>query len=197
MRTRTFSEEEKEEIKIKMMEAGIPLLKEKGMLHMSITKLTEAVGIGKSTFYNFYPSKEVFVEHMLEFHRKQMIKRLKEGLQGREKYSKEEGIEIIDTMISNANNVYQNFSQDDEIALQKMHEKNGTAYPDLNKESRMIDMITSMFEGVKPDLDYAVISNLMKLIVLASEQKRLLHESGYERMLNSLVTLLCQSIFEE
>ncbi|NLG02719.1 MAG: TetR/AcrR family transcriptional regulator [Clostridia bacterium] len=180
-----------------MMEAGIPLLKEKGMLHMSITKLTEAVGIGKSTFYNFYPSKEVFVEHMLEFHRKQMIKRLKEGLQGREKYSKEEGIEIIDTMISNANNVYQNFSQDDEIALQKMHEKNGTAYPDLNKESRMIDMITSMFEGVKPDLDYAVISNLMKLIVLASEQKRLLHESGYERMLNSLVTLLCQSIFEE
>ena len=61
-----FSEEEKEEIKQKMIEAGLPLLREKGIIHMSITKLTEAAGIGKSTFYNFYETKEDFVQEMLQ-----------------------------------------------------------------------------------------------------------------------------------
>lgn len=197
MRTRTFSEEEKVEIKIRMMEIGMPLLKEKGMLHMSITKLTEAVGIGKSTFYNFYPSKEAFVDNMLEFHREHIMKKLKEGLQGREKYSKEEGREILNNMILDANNLYQKFSVDDERSLLKMYEKIGIVYPDLEKESRIIDNISSIIEGIKSDLDYAIIANLMKLIVLASEQKRMLHESGYERMINSLSALLCQNLFEE
>ena len=196
MRTRTFSEVEKEEIKLKMMEAGMPLLKEKGMTHMSITKITEAVGIGKSTFYSFYATKENFVLDMLGFHRKKILESFKSGLKGKVKYAKEESINLIRDMISNAGSVYQNISHEDEMDLKKMLEKNGTTYLDLEREIQVINYLSSMMEGVKEDLDYSVISNLIKIIVFTSEQRDMLHVSGYERTINQLVDLLIQNIFE-
>lgn len=196
MRTRTFSEEEKKEIKQKMKEAGMPMLKEHGLIHMSISKLAEAVGIGKSTFYSFYPSKEEFVEEMLEDNRKQLLESLQAGLQNRETYSVEESKTIIRKMLMDADSIYKNFSSEDEVALKKMYEKRGVPYVDLEKEKRVIDYITSMMEGVREKLDYAVIANLIKIIVFSHEQKDMLHESGYQRTMNIMIDLLMDSIFE-
>ncbi len=197
MRTRTFSEQEKIEIKQRMMDVGLPMLREKGITHMSINKLTSAAGIGKSTFYNFYASKEEFVNEMLGQYRKRMLEGILAGLNGREKYSCEEGKEMIRSMILNAEHLYQHFSIEDELALKKLYEKNGQTYLDLGKEKKVIDFIAGIVEGVKKELDYAVISNLMKIMVFSSEQKELLHESGYGRTLECMVELLLDLIFEE
>lgn len=196
MRTRTFSEEEKKEIKQKMKEVGMPMLKEQGLIHMSISKLANAVGIGKSTFYSFYPSKEEFVEDMLADNRKQLLEDLQAGLQGRERYSIEESKAIVRKMVMDADNIYQNFSSEDEAALKKMYEKRGIPFVDLEKEKRVIEFITSMMDGVKENLDYAVIANIIKIIVLSYEQKEMLHESGVERTMDKMVDLLIDLIFE-
>lgn len=196
MRTRTFSEEEKKEIKQKMKEVGMPMLKEQGLIHMSISKLANAVGIGKSTFYSFYPSKEEFVEDMLADNRKQLLEDLQAGLQGRERYSIEESKAIVRKMVMDADNIYQNFSSEDEAALKKMYEKRGVPFVDLEKEKRVIEFITSMMDGVKENLDYAVIANIIKIIVLSYEQKEMLHESGVERTMDIMVDLLIDLIFE-
>lgn len=196
MRIRTFSKEEKEDIRRKMMTAGVQLLKENGMTHMSISKLTDAVGIGKSTFYSFYKTKEEFVEALLSYHRKRLIGKLQTGLHGKEKYTKEEGIQLLRGLIQNTGELYQHFSQEDELALKRMYEKNGTPYLDLNREIQTIQHICSMVEGVRKDLDYAVISNLVKLTVFASEHREMLHESGYDRTIQSLVDVLIQNLFE-
>lgn len=197
MRTRTFSEEEKDQIRKQMIEAGLPLLKEHGMLHMSITKLTAAAGIGKSTFYNFYASKEEFVEDMLKYHRRKIMEQMKSGRRGEEKYSKQEAKNLLHKLIIEANNLYANFSMEDEIALKNLHEKNGTQYLNLEHEKNIIQSITSHMEGVKADLDYAVISNLMKIIVFTSEQRALLHPEGYETSMDMLFHLLLDNIFED
>lgn len=196
MRTRTFSEEEKEEIKKKMKEVGIPMLKEQGLIHMSINKLAEAVGIGKSTFYSFYPSKEEFVQEMLAENREQILEKLCMGLKGREKYSVEESKEIIRKLVQDADNMYQKFSLEDEKLLKKMYDKKGVPFVDIEKETRIIDFITSMMDGVKEHLDYAVIANTIKIIVFSCEQKEMLHESGFKRTISTLVELLIDLIFE-
>lgn len=196
MRTRTFSEEEKKEIKQKMKEVGMSMLKEHGLIHMSISKLAKAVGIGKSTFYSFYPSKEEFVEDMLADNRKQLLESLQAGLQNRPRYSVEESKEIVRKMVSDADNVYQNFSSEDEAALKKMYEKKGVPFVDLEKEKRVIDFITSMMDGVKENLDYAVIANIFKIIVFSYEQKEMLHASGFKTTMDRMVDLLIDSIFE-
>ena len=56
MAKRVFTEEERTEYREKMLAAGFDLLKQYGMTHMSVAKITEAAGIGVSTFYNFFPS---------------------------------------------------------------------------------------------------------------------------------------------
>lgn len=173
------------------------MLMEQGLMHMSISKLTNEVGIGKSTFYNFYSSKEEFVEEMLDENRRYLLKSLKEGLDGRDKYSSDEAKELICNMICDANNVYKHFSVEDEAALRKMYEKNGSAYPNIDREKQVIDFLVSLMSGVKKDLDYAVISNLMKIIVLTSENREILHEEGYTRTKDALVELLLNMVFEE
>jgi len=60
MPIRVFDTDERERLRERMLEAGIPLLREYGMTHM-VEKITTAAGIGKSTFYNFFDSKEAYV----------------------------------------------------------------------------------------------------------------------------------------
>ena len=99
-------------------------------------------------------------------------------------------------MVMDADNIYQNFSSEDEAALKKMYEKRGVPFVDLEKEKRVIEFITSMMDGVKENLDYAVIANIIKIIVLSYEQKEMLHESGVERTMDIMVDLLIDLIFE-
>lgn len=197
MRTRTFSEQEKEEIKQRLKEIGFPMLKEQGLIHMSISKLAAGVGIGKSTFYSFYSSKEEFVEDMLGDNRKKIMQALKQGLNGREKYSVEESKAIVRKMVRGLDTVYKNFSLEDETAIMKMYEAKGIPYVDLEKEKKVIDFITSLFDGVKEKLDYAVIANLMKMIAFSFEHKDMLHESGMERTIDKMVGILIDCIFEK
>ena len=70
MAKRVFTEEERAEYREKMLDAGFDLLKQYGMTHMSVAKITEAAGIGVSTFYNFFASKEEYVYEVLQYRRR-------------------------------------------------------------------------------------------------------------------------------
>ena len=58
-----------EELRVKMLDAGFELIKQYGMTHASVEKITQAAGLGKSTFYNFFSSKEEFVTGIMEYQR--------------------------------------------------------------------------------------------------------------------------------
>ena len=53
MPKRIFTGYEKEQLRLTMLEAGFPLIKEYGMTHTTISKITEAADIAKGTFYHF------------------------------------------------------------------------------------------------------------------------------------------------
>ena len=63
-------------------------------------------------------------------------------------------------------------------------------------QKRVIDFITSMMDGVKENLDYAVIANMIKIIVFSYEQNEMLHASGFKTTMDRMVDLLIDSIFE-
>ncbi|MCR5633987.1 MAG: TetR/AcrR family transcriptional regulator, partial [Lachnospiraceae bacterium] len=65
MPTRVFTEEEKVQIKLIMLETGFPLLKKYGMTHTTISKITEAAGIAKGTFYHFWKNKEEYLADLI------------------------------------------------------------------------------------------------------------------------------------
>lgn len=73
MPTRVFSEEEKENLKTQMLEAGFPLLVQYGMTHTSISRITKAAGIAVGTFYNFWKSKEEYMAELIQYHSRKFM----------------------------------------------------------------------------------------------------------------------------
>ena len=184
MPVRVFSEEERNEKRELLLQAGIPLLQEYGMTHMSIAKLTQAAGIAKGTFYHFFPSKEAFVMELLRYRRKNLPQMIEQLLKGREKMTMEEAREFAKSIIFSKDSLYPYLTLEDEAKLEKSMPN--AMKPDLDHEIQIMCFLFSKIEGVTQTPDYAVIANLMKLIALAAEGKTLLHETGYTRTINLL-----------
>lgn len=195
MPIRVFSQEEKESLRIQMLKAGLPLLKEYGMTHMSVNKITAVANIGKSTFYNFFSSKEEYVNEVIKYNRSKYMEQIKDILNGREKMTAQEGKEMLKKIIFSEESVYQYLTGEEERRLFNASSKEEKV--NLEKEIKIIDYLAQIIEGVKNDLDYAVISNLMKIMAMALSQRDMLHEEGYVRTQEKIFELLFECIFEE
>lgn len=195
MSPKIFSYKEKEKLKIKMFEAGLELLKEYGMTHMSVEKITVAAGIGKSTFYNFFSSKEAFVYELVEYERDTFWRYFDSTLAGREKMTQEEGEELLKKIIFSSNSVYQYLTPEDEAKLCAALPEEMTA--DIGEETKILEAIFSHVENVRENLDYPVIANLLKIMAMAAEGKKLLHEEGYIRTQEKIFELLFNCVFEK
>lgn len=62
---RPFTEQEREEIRRRLIKAGEELFSRYGLKKTTIEDLTQATGIGKSTFYHFFDSKETLYVDVL------------------------------------------------------------------------------------------------------------------------------------
>ncbi len=50
MPDRVFTSEQRDELRMVMLETGFPLIKEYGVTHTTISKITDKAGIAKGTF---------------------------------------------------------------------------------------------------------------------------------------------------
>ena len=196
MPTRVFSEEERDKLKRMMLEQGIPLLEEYGLKHMSVDKITKRVGIGKSTFYNFFDSKEDYVNQALELNRKKILSEIDKMFPDGKKIKPAQFFGMFfNTMLSN-NTFYSKFSAEDERALYEANKRRGKDVS-LDRETAIGMRIFSHVEGVRDDLDTALIANYIKLIVLAYENEYMFHDAAMERMQSEIKYRLIDLIFEE
>ena len=63
MARKAYSDEEREQVKEALMSTVIQCIVERGLIHSSIETLCRKVGISKTFFYSFFPSKEELVLH--------------------------------------------------------------------------------------------------------------------------------------
>jgi len=195
MAPKIFSSTEKEQLKEQMFHSGLELLKKYGMTHMSVEKITSGAGIGKSTFYNFFMSKEDFVIQLIEYNRMRFWNAIRDMLNGREKLDVSESKKILILIINSQDSVYQYLTVEDENRLAAVSPDHGKA--DIDEETEILKHLFSMFEGVREDADMAVISNLLKILALTAENRSALHESGYKRTQDKLFETLFDCIFKE
>ena len=133
MAKRVFTEEERAEYREKMLDAGFELLKQYGMTHMSVAKITEAAGIGVSTFYNFFASKEEYVYEVLQYRRRKIPELIRIALNGKEKAGPAETRTYLKMMIDERYSVFPSLTPEDEKRLLEMLPEQ--ARPDLQKET--------------------------------------------------------------
>ncbi len=196
MPPRVFTEEEKEKLRISMLEQAIPLLEEYGLVHMSVDKITKKVGIGKSTFYNFFSSKEEYVSYALEYNRMKILDELDKKFPPGKKMKPAEVFKTWFTTFLSSNSIYKKFSAEDERALYEADKARGKEVS-LARETYIAERLMVHMEGVRQDLDIALLANYIKLIVLAYENSYMFHDSAMERMQDELKIRLIDLIFEE
>ena len=196
MPIRVFTKEEKEELRCKMLDAGFPLLKEYGMTHTSISKITEAASIGVSTFYNFWKTKEEYMMELIQYHRAKMLPRLvdKDVLLGKRKLRREEAKRFFLMLVDENVSIYPHMTLEDEYKLIKSSDR---FLPDLEKETVITRKVAQYCEHARKDLDIGLIANLTKLLAITAESKAQLHEVAYQETLNVIVEKILDFIFEE
>ncbi len=195
MSPKIFSLQEREETKIKMLNAGFTLIKEYGMTHASVEKVTKAVGLGKSTFYNFFPSKEMFVYEIIKYQRDRVKQFFMDTLNGREKLTVVEAKDFLKKIIFSNDSIYQYLTAEDEARLK-------AALPpefriDNRSETVVMNNLLDHIEGVRKDIDFKVVANLIKIMALAMFNQDVLHADALKRTLNHIYELLFSFIFEE
>ena len=190
MPVRVFSEEEKNEIRKKMLEAGMSLIREYGLTHTSVTKITKEAGIGKSTFYNFYESKELFVVELIRYERKKTMGMIEKLLAGRPKMTKKEGMELLRQVIYHQDSIYQYLTEEDVKTLYPVMEKSGLIADDLNSDTPQY--LLSIMEGVRGDVDPKVFVNFLRMMAICVAQKDALHQD----VLNQNIDMIFDKMFE-
>lgn len=196
MPDRVFTDEQREKLRTVMLEAGFPLIKECGVTHTTITKITDAAGIAKGTFYHFWKNKEEYLAELIRYHRQKMLPMLigEDVLAGKRKLGREDARIYFRLLVDKEKSIYANMTLEDES---KLVSKTSDFDPDEEKESSIAKKLLSMLDGVRPDIDMLLLANMTKILVLTAEAKNELHESVYEKTIDTMINGILNLIFEK
>ena len=196
MAPKIFSDEEKDKLRDSMLDQAIPLLEEYGLKHMSVDKITKRVGIGKSTFYNFFSSKEEYVSYALDHNRRKILDDLDRRFPPGKKMKPVDVYQMWFTTLLSNNSIYKKFSAEDERAIYEADKARGKNVS-LKRETMIGRRLKAHIEGIRKDVDIGLVSNYIKLIVVAYENSYMFHEPYLEKMQIELKLRLIELIFEE
>lgn len=75
MARKSYSEEERRQVREALLGAAIQCIVEKGLIHSSVETLSRKAGISKSYFYTFFPSKEELVLEAIRCQQPRLMER--------------------------------------------------------------------------------------------------------------------------
>lgn len=196
MPVRVFDKDEKEILRIKMLDAGFPLIKENGVIHTSVARIAKTAGIGTSTFYNFWQNKEEYLTDLIRYHRQKMLPVMisEDVLAHKRKMSRREVKKLFRSLVDEDVSIFPHMTLEDEFKLVKATEE---FTPDLVKETAIATALISYIDNAREDIDYGLVANLTKLLAITAESKDELHASSYEATLDVIIEKILNLIIKE
>jgi len=191
-----FSLDKREEIQIKLLESGISLIREKGIKRMTVDDVTESVGIGKGTFYHFFQSKEWYVYEVIRFSKENLLSTVNKLVTEKGGIDRESLISLFQTFsFTGPNNIISFMTAEDETWLaKKLPPKYVLDFP---KEDKIIALLLDHLIGARENINTHVLANLMKIMALAVENKRCLHQDALNENLSLMQKQLCDLVFND
>ena len=193
--SKLFNLQERESIRIQMLEIGFELVKGFGMTHTSVEKITKSIGIGKGTFYQYFPSKEVFIYEIIVYQREQKKQKFEYLLNGRERMPSNEAKLYFDELITPGESILTYLTTND---INKLRVSLPEEYFfDPEKDIVTTQILLQHIDGINKELDYKVVANLAKIIGITAESIELLHPEALDTTFQLLKLLLFNYIFGE
>lgn len=200
MSPKIFSIAKREELRVQMLDAGFERIRQHGMAHVSVEKITQAVGIGRSTFYNFFSTKEEFVTGIIEYQRDRAKQSFEDLLDGREKMTAAEGKEYLKRIVFSQDSIYQYLTAEDMEKLRRASSPERVLPDNADYDQRETQILLGLLghmEGVREDVDFHAAANLIKIMAIAKVNRESLHTDALDRTLEHIYELLFSLIFEK
>lgn len=191
-----FTMEQRDALKVRLLEIGTELIASFGIKKMSISKVTAKAGIAKGTFYNFFESKERFVIEIIHY-RKEEIYRCINKIVEENGFLDKQGLQILLSKFSfsGKNNVLSIFSKEDMLWLRENCKEEYIL--DSIKEDMIMKQLFAHVKGLNPRINFHVVANYMKAIALLNEHKSEMHQDALDETQQLMVQAMFDYMFRE
>lgn len=184
-----FTQEQKDEIQEKLIEAGFELSTSIGFKKMTVATVAKSAGVAVGSFYIFFDSKENFVLALIKEAEKEAELRMatvfeKDGTIPLKKF-----LSVFRENFRPETNFILKISLDDWVWL-KSH-LTDTTYFNTSSDRQKIEYLLPRIKGVREDIDPGVVVNFIKSIYALYQNR----ETLFEESLETNVDLIFDSIY--
>jgi len=150
------------EVYERIIDTAIGLIKKNGVTHTSVSKITELVGIGKGTFYNYFSSKEELLYVLMKKQSEESGQDFINRLNGREKMTSEEGKAFLRYIIERDTIVYSYMTKADMKKMEKILDEEKYRNVSIDEDPFSgVRAYLSHVEGIKDDIDIKTFARLV------------------------------------
>lgn len=186
-----FSEDDKKQLREKMLKEGLRLLETKSCREISVDEVAASAGIAKGTFYHFFTSKEsYFYEIMMMIRDRNRVGML--NLFQNLEPSKELVRDYLYYRYTNLKTVYDYFSLEEIKAIQEKISKD-----DQEDDSVVLaERLFSLSKGNHREVHAPVVINLLNIAAVAAANRNLLEEGYYQETIFVLADAVAGYVFD-
>ena len=184
-----FTQEQKDEIQEKLIEAGLKLSTTIGFKKMTIAKITEAAGVAVGSFYIFYDSKESFAKALIQETEERSMRNLMAKLAADGTIELREFLDLYRDCFRPENNFLLRIKLEDWVWL-KTHITDDSYFERSGDADRLYKIIPHI-RGVRKDIDPGVVINFIKSIYAIYQNR----ETFFEESLQENVNLIFDTIY--
>ena len=191
-----FTMEQRDALKVRLLEIGTELIASSGIKKMSISKVTAKAGIAKGTFYNFFESKDRFVIEIIHYGKEEIYQCINKLVE-ENGFLDKQGLQILLSKfsLSGKNNVLSIFSKEDMLWLRENCKEEYIL--DSIKEDMIMKQLFAHVKGLNPRINFHVVANYMKTISLLNEHKSEMHQDALDETQQLMVQAMFDYMFRE
>lgn len=180
-----FTNENKEELKIKLLNDGFLMLKKKGLSNVNIDKLTKNNYIAKGTFFNLFKNKNEFMYYMMIHERNRAKNKLFSYLNSNNKLTDINLKEYLKWLCNENPNVFSYLTEKEKQYL--ILSWNDKYIENEENDSNTMHIIISLLDKPNVNPNWKLACNYMKLIALSLTSKKAFIENNYSELIDSLI----------
>jgi len=180
-----FTDENRDEIRMKLLNKGFMMLKKGGLPAVNIDKLTEETYIAKGTFYNLFENKSEFMYHMMIHERNRAKEKLLSYLNSSGKLTRDSLHDYLKWLSAENPNVFAFLTDSEKKRL--VSSWSDKYIENEDNDSRTMHMLISLLESPAEAPDWKLACNYMKLIAVSLTTKNIFIKENYDAMLDSLI----------
>ncbi len=188
-----FKNESRDRAKNTMYENGYNLIKKHGIKKTLVEDITKVTGIAKGTFYNFFESKELFINEVIIYKRSCIKAMLNQIILENGNLDKDSLKKFIIDLTFGDNNIY-NYLNDEDMTALELKVPEATSSKAFDKDIALM-ILNSIDIKERNNCDYKIIANYIKILSLAVANKSKLNDEVLSQTIDLILVSLMNYIY--